>query len=72
MGLARSFLAGVGVIVLVVMMAPVVMARLLQAVDKEAEYLARCLIDSEKAILKSKQSFISEMQRAGIKPKKRK
>jgi hypothetical protein len=43
--------------------------KLLHSDDKEARYLAQCLIDSEKAIIKSKESFLAEVKRLGVKPK---
>src|ERR1700730_2008793 len=36
--------------------------KLLQSDDDEARYIAQCLIDTEKAILKSKESFLAEMK----------
>ncbi|SRR5216684_818108 len=38
--------------------------------DKEARYLAECLIQLEQAAIKSKESFLAEMKRLGIKPKR--
>lgn len=43
--------------------------KLQHADDKDARHLAQCVLDSEKAIIKSKESFLAEMKRLGIKPK---
>jgi hypothetical protein len=43
--------------------------RLLDSADEEARYLAECLIRLEQAAIKSKESFLAEMKRLGIKPK---
>ena len=42
--------------------------KLLQYDDKEARHLGQCLIDLEKASIKSKESFLAEMKRLGIQP----
>ena len=44
--------------------------KLLASDDKEARYLAECLIQLEQAAIKSKESFLAEMKRLGIKPKR--
>jgi hypothetical protein len=43
--------------------------KLLDSDDKEARYLAQCLIELEQAAIKSKESFLAETKRLGIKPK---
>jgi hypothetical protein len=43
--------------------------KLLNSEDKEARYLAECLIELDKATIKSKESFLAEVKRLGIKPK---
>jgi hypothetical protein len=43
--------------------------RLLPSDDKQARYLAACLIELEAAAIKSKESFLAEMKRLGITPK---
>jgi hypothetical protein len=45
--------------------------KLLQADDQETRQLARCVIDAEKAIIKSKESFLVEQKRLGIKPNRK-
>ena len=42
---------------------------LLKYDDANIRYMAECLIEQEKAIHKSKTSFLEEMKRLGIKPK---
>lgn len=42
--------------------------RLLHADNEAARSLARCLIDQERAILRSKEGFLEEMKRRGIQP----
>jgi hypothetical protein len=42
---------------------------LLTSEDKDARYLAECLIELEQATIKSKERFLAEMKRLGIKPK---
>ncbi len=42
---------------------------LLNSDEKEARYLAECLIQLERAAIKSKESFLAEMKRLGIRPK---
>lgn len=41
---------------------------LLKSTDENTHYLARCLIDQEKSINESKESFLLEMKRLGVKP----
>jgi hypothetical protein len=41
---------------------------LLDSKDDNIRYMAECLIEQEKAILKSKTAFLDEMKRRGIKP----
>lgn len=43
--------------------------KLLASDDKEARYLAECLIQLEQAAIKSKESFLAEVKRLGIKPR---
>jgi hypothetical protein len=43
--------------------------KLLNSEDNEARYLAECLIKLEEAAIKSKEGFLAEMKRLGIKPK---
>jgi hypothetical protein len=42
---------------------------LLNSNDENDRTLAQCLIDQEKAIIKSKADFLAEMKRQGIQPK---
>src|SRR5262249_42595452 len=42
--------------------------RLLQEEEPESRHLAQCLIESEKAILQSKERFLAEVKRHGIRP----
>lgn len=42
--------------------------RLLHSDNEEVRHIAQCLIDAEKAVIKSKESILSEMKRLKIKP----
>jgi len=42
---------------------------LLNSENENIRYMAECLIEQEKAILKSKMDFLDEMKRCGIKPR---
>jgi hypothetical protein len=45
--------------------------KLLDSDDKDARHLAECLIALEKAAIISKESFLGEMKRLGVKPSDR-
>jgi len=42
---------------------------LLNSENENIRYMAKCLIEQEQAILKSKMDFLDEMKRCGIKPR---
>jgi hypothetical protein len=43
--------------------------KLLNSGNENIRYMAKCLIEQEQAILKSKRSFLDEMKRRGIRPR---
>jgi hypothetical protein len=42
--------------------------KLVHSDDEEVRHVAECLIDAEKAVIKSKESVLAEFKRLGIKP----